>query len=302
VNVRGFFVYGWEVLRRSAQNTYPMRYCPFLLLLCMLLSCGQEPEQVARMLEMNLEVADGTGYLDQSAPAAAAAADVAAPNPPIIGDRKIIRTGELHFEVGDLDAARGRILEQVKATSGYVEGDDRNNYGSSFTVRLRVRIPATRFDAFLSTLSGLGTLQNQDISANDVTEEWVDVEARLGAKKAVEQRYLEIVTQAKKVSEVLEVERELGNVRTEIESMEARMRSLRDQVAMSTLTITCTKPQPNNEVLAPHFGVALKEGWFNLVRAIASVLQVWPFVLLGSGLLWWLVRRWKGRRKAAVRA
>lgn len=276
-----------------------MRYFLILLLLCMLHSCGREPNEVAQMLDMNLEVADGTGYSDKSAPAAA---DVAAQNPPIIGDRKIIRTGELNFEVGDLEAARGRILEQVKATGGYVDSDDRNNYGSSFTVRLRVRIPANRFDAFLSTLSGLGTLQNQDISAYDVTEEWVDVEARLGAKKAVEQRYLEIVTQAKKVSEVLEVERELGNVRTEIESMEARMRSLRDQVAMSTLTITCTKPQPHNEVFAPHFGVALKEGWYNLVRATASVLQVWPFVLLGGGLLWWLVRRWKGRRKAAVRA
>jgi urease accessory protein UreE len=94
----------------------------------------------------------------------------------------------------------------------------------------------------------------------------VDVEARLAAKKKVEARYLELVAQAKTVTEVLEVERELGNVRAEIESMEGRMKVLRDQVAMSTLTITCTKPQARSDSFTPHVGVAVKEGWNNLLR------------------------------------
>ncbi len=211
-------------------------------------------------------------------------------------DRKIIRTGELRFEVKDLDEARATILAQVRAGGGYVEGDDHSDWGNTLAMTLRVRIPAEKFDAFVSGLKDLGELQNQSINAQDVTAQWVDVEARLGAKREVEARYLEIVKQAKTVTEVLEVERELGNVRAEIESMEAQMKSLRDQVAMSTLTITCTKPQARTDSFTPHVGVALNEGWNNLLRFFVGVLHIWPFVLLSGALAWWWARR---RRRAA---
>ncbi len=235
-----------------------------------------------------------------STPEARNADGVAAtPVTPAPADRRIIRTGELRFQVDDLEASRSRLQEGVGAVGGYVEGDDRNDYGSSMTMTLRVRIPAEKFDAFVAGLDDLGELEYQSINATDVTAEWVDVEARLKAKKEVEARFLEIVKQAKTVTEVLEVERELGNVRAEIESMEARMRTLRDQVGMSTLTITCVKPQASNESVGPHVGVALREGWNNLVRVLVGALYIWPFVVLAGLVLWWLLRR--DRRKAAKR-
>lgn len=259
-------------------------------------------------------LACGNSSADRSEPTTAAIADQAASGafeksvangenttptdlPPV--DRKIIRTGELRFQVDDLEASRSRLQESVGVAGGYVEGDDRNDYGSSMTMTLRVRIPAGKFDAFVAGLSGLGELEYQSINATDVTAEWVDVEARLKAKKEVEARFLEIVKQAKTVTEVLEVERELGNVRAEIESMEGRMKVLRDQVGMSTLTITCVKPQASNESFSPHVGVALREGWNNLVRVLVGALYVWPFVLLAGGALWWLLRR--DRRKPGAK-
>ena len=213
-------------------------------------------------------------------------------------DRKIIRTGELRFEVKDLDVARAAILDQVGASSGYVEGDDRSDWGNALAMTLRVRIPAGKFDAFVTSLEGLGDLQSQSINAQDVTAQWVDVEARLNAKKEVETRYLEIMKQAKTVTEVLEVERELGNVRAEIESMEAQMKTLHDQVAMSTLSITCTKPQARSDSYTPHVAVALKEGWNNLVRVLVGALYIWPFVLIAGGALIWLLRREHRNRRA----
>lgn len=207
-------------------------------------------------------------------------------------DRKIIRSGDLRFEVDDLEAARGSILERVKAGGGYVEGDESGHWGRSRSVTLRVRIPADRFDAFVQELQGLGRLESQNINATDVTSEWVDVEARISAKRAVEKRYLELAEQAKSVPEMLEVERELGNVRAEIESMEARMKALRDQVAMSMLTITCTKQQALVERFSPKFGVAFKEGWNNLLRFSVWLTNLWPFVILIGVLVWW----WRKRR------
>ena len=210
---------------------------------------------------------------------------------PLPAERKIIRNGDLRFEVDDLDAARNSVLQRVKDNGGYVEGDERGDYGRSLSLTLRVRIPADRFDAFVQEMQGLGKLENQNISATDVTTEWVDVEARLDAKRAVEKRYLELAGQAKNVQEMLEVERELGNVRAEIESMEARMKSLRDQVSMSALTITCTKQQALVERFSPKFGVAFKEGWNNMLRFAVGLTNLWPFVLVTVLLVWWWRRR-----------
>lgn len=212
---------------------------------------------------------------------------------PLPAERKIIRSGSLTYEVDDLDAARATILERVKAEGGYAEGDDRGEWGNMRSVTLRVRIPADRFDAVVEGMGTLGRLENRSINAVDVTTEWVDVEARLEAKRAVEKRYLELAAQAKNVQEMLEVERELGNVRTEIESMEARMKSLRDQVAMSTLTITCQKRVASTERFSPRFGVALKEGWNNLLRFLVGLTHLWPFVIILAALLFW----WRRRRK-----
>lgn len=211
---------------------------------------------------------------------------------PLPPERKIIRNGDLRFEVDDLDAARNSVLQRVKANGGYVEGDERGDYGRSLSLTVRVRIPADRFDAFVQDLQGLGKLESQNISATDVTTEWVDVEARLEAKRTVEKRFLELAGQAKNVQEMLEVERELGNVRGEIESMEARMKSLRDQVSMSALTITCTKQQALAERFSPKFGVAFKEGWNNLLRFAVVLTNLWPFVLVSIVLVWW----WRKKR------
>lgn len=258
-----------------------MRTIPLALAALLLIACGNNAKNAERWATAD-EASNG-GYEDE---AATLSADVQLPV-----DRKIIRSGDLRYEVIDLDAARNHILAQVTAHGGYVEGDDRNDRGSSIDMTMRVRIPADRFDAFLGSVKGLGTLMDQHISANDVTAQWVDVEARLAAKRTVEERFLAIVGQAKTVTEVLEVERELGNVRAEIESMEAQMKTLKDQVGMSTLTISCTKPQARMNSYTPHFGSALRDGWIYFVRTLEAILHLWPFFLLSGGLLLWIRQR-----------
>jgi hypothetical protein len=266
------------------------RLLPIVFVL-FLLACGRSSPEAERWATADM-AADG-GFERNEAVA------TAEDRTPL--DRKIIRTGELRYEVGDLDAARGQVLKLVGASGGYVEGDDRNDRGSAIDLSLRVRIPADRFDAFLVGLKGLGELQDQHISATDVTAQWVDVEARLSAKRKVEERFLAIVDQAKTVTEVLEVERELGNVRAEIESMEAQMKALKDQVSMSTVTITCTKPVARNNAYTPHFGVAIREGWNLFVQFLVGVLHLWPFFLIAGGVVLWLFRRRSSRKSVSNR-
>lgn len=259
-----------------------------LVLLLLLAACERSPEQFAKGLAEEAPAFSGEmEMMDRSG----------GTTTPVPTDRKIIRSGSLTYEVDDLDVARAAILERVKTAGGYAEGDDRGEWGNTRTVSVRVRIPADRFDAFVEGMGTLGRLENRSINATDVTTEWVDVEARLEAKRAVEKRYLELAAQAKNVPEMLEVERELGNVRAEIESMDARMKSLRDQVAMSMLTITCNKQVAVSERFSPKFGVALREGWNNLLRFLVGLTHLWPFVLVAGVLMWW----WRRRRKARAK-
>ncbi len=291
MNGGGFFVYRHTEIELTfvpRQQPFTMHRIAPLLALLFLFACGRSGEDASEPYALAKDAAV-TGFNEEYAPPSST---VQAPI-----DRKIIRSGDLRFEVDDLEAARGSILERVKAGGGYVEGDERGDWGRSRSVTLRVRIPADRFDAFVQDLQGLGRLESQNINTMDVTSEWVDVEARISAKRAVEKRYLELAGQAKSVPEMLEVERELGNVRAEIESMEARMKALRDQVSMSTLTITCTKQQALVERFSPKFGVAFKEGWNNLLRFTVWLTNLWPFVILIGVLVWWWRRRRARRAK-----
>lgn len=262
-----------------------MRIALYLLVLSVMMGCGADHTSAPAMAEMTPE----RMVLDASSAGNGQAAQQVAT------DRRIVRTGELQFEVDALEAARSTAIQKVLAAGGLVEGDDQGEWGSQRSVTLRFRIPADRFDAVVQELQGLGRLEQQHINATDVTTEWVDVEARLKAKRTVEARYMELAGQARQVSELLEVERALGDVRAEIESMEARMRSLRDQVAMSTLTVTCIKQQAVSERFAPRFGVALREGWNNLLRFLVGLTNLWPFVLVAAGLVWWWRRRRRGK-------
>jgi len=290
MNGGGFFVYGstkttTTFVRPTFSTTAMLRKLTFLTIATLFLACGRSSEPAARWAEVD-KASNGAFEAANQAPAPTQA--------PI--DRKIIRTGDMRYEVSDLEAARDQVLKQVAAFNGHVEGDDRSDAGSAVNLVLRVRVPADRFDGFIASLSGLGELLDQHISATDVTAQWVDVEARLAAKRKVEQRYLAIVDEAKTVTEVLEVERELGNVRAEIEGMEAQMRVLRDQVSMSTLTITCTKPVARNDRYTPHFGLALREGWNLFLQFMVAVVHAWPFFLVAGGIVFWLTRRRVARK------
>ena len=267
-------------------SLHPMsRLLPIVFVL-FLLACGRSSPEAERWATADVAADGGYERTEAGAPV---------PNAGYV-ERKIIRTGDLRYEVDDLDVARSHIVTQVGANGGYVEGDDRNDRGLSIDMSMRVRIPADRFDAFLGSLKGLGELLDQHISATDVTAQWVDVEARLAAKRKVEERFLAIVGQAKTVTEVLEVERELGNVRAEIESMEAQMKALKDQVGMSTLTINCTKPQARINSYTPHFGSALRDGWIYFLRSLEAILHLWPFFILIGGLLLWIRQRRRSKK------
>ncbi len=217
-------------------------------------------------------------------------------------ERKLIKNGSIVFEVSDVAETTKKLLELTTAAGGYLSSESQNSYTGSPRYEQTIRIPADKLDEFISKVEGLARRVDQkNINTQDVTEEFIDVETRLKTKMELEARYRELLKQANKVDDILAIETQLGNVRSEIESMEGRLTYLKNQVAFSTLTVTYYTVVSGNHGFGYRFANSFGAGWSSLLDFIIGLFEAWPFVLmLGLGI--WLFVRWrKGTRtKRAV--
>lgn len=154
-------------------------------------------------------------------------------------ERKLIKNAELYLEVDDYDSAVNSLKAEVTAVDGYITNETANVIDQKGTKRgnLQIRIPQYRFEDFLIGMNNYGKLKNSHIYSQDVTEEYIDVESRLKTMRTKEERLLNILTQSGNLSDVLAVENELANTRSQLESLEGRMRYLNNQTEYSTVNI-----------------------------------------------------------------
>jgi len=184
----------------------------------------------------------GTALSACSLPERGAPLDAAAPlaaqralEQPGVEQRLLIRKASLTIETDDVRAIAGKAQELTKAVGGYVESSSTYHEGQSFFLALRV--PDARFENFLDDLSKLGKVKDKSASAQDVTEEVIDAEARLKNLVVTRDRLRKLLERTADVKDVIAVERELSRVQGEIESLEARLKRLRSQVQLSTVNL-----------------------------------------------------------------
>ena len=162
-------------------------------------------------------------------------------------ERKIIRNAELQLESDKPDEAQRKIGEIANQFGGFVvESQKRSSDLSAVetdTITLTIRVPAEKFETALSEIRKTASrVIVETVKGQDVTEEFIDIEARLKAKKALEQQFIEIMKRSNSVEDALNVQRELANVRGEIEQIEGRKRFLENQASLSTINITIQTP------------------------------------------------------------
>jgi len=186
----------------------------------------------------------------------------------------LIRTGQATMQVDSLTRGLAALRALAARTGGYVGGLSMQNEGQETrAATLELRIPSARFDEVLTGLKSIGTLESMTTQAQDVGEEYVDLDARMTNARKLEQRLIGILgTRTGKLRDVLDVERELARVREEIERYEGRMRYLRARAAMSSFTVSVHEARPlvgeyrGSAVLAE----AARAAWRNFVGSIAS--------------------------------
>ncbi len=159
-------------------------------------------------------------------------------NPSGQQERKLIKSGSISLEVEQLAAAEEAVLEWCQSFGGYVASSFNHETNAAFTVR----IPAVHFDAAMAAAGNLGRVRSRNVSTQDVSEQFYDLQTRLDTRKILRDRLQAYLTQAGNMEDLLGIERELNSTLTEIESMEGRMRRLSNQIDYSTITVDLHLP------------------------------------------------------------
>ncbi|RLM57539.1 DUF4349 domain-containing protein [Halobellus sp. Atlit-31R] len=203
--------------------------------------------------------------------------DVATPD-----ERAIIRTGTVVVEVEEFETAQSNLTATVEGYGGYVSDtrQDRRQVDNETWIRgeMVLRVPSEDFDALVADARGLGTVESVEVNSRDVTDQLVDLEARLENLRAERDRLRELYQQANDTEDVLAVQRELSDVQGEIERLEARQQSLQRRVAYSTLTVRLEEPRPTPGRAAP-------DHWYDTPVLSAFLQSVDGVVLVGRALV-----------------
>ncbi|HEX5589482.1 MAG TPA: DUF4349 domain-containing protein [Candidatus Limnocylindrales bacterium] len=221
-------------------------------------------------------------------------------------DLLIIKTGTLDLQVDAVPAAVTEATDAIEALGGYVAGSEQTGDGDDVTASLTFRIPAERWTDALEALRGLALdVIAEHTGTEDVTGEVVDLRARIANLQATELALQGIMSQAKLISDVLEVQDELTHVRGEIEAATAERQRLEEQAAYSTLAVRFgVEPEPAVATVQERFDPATEvdQATANLVEILQALATagiwfgiVWLPILLALGLVafvsWLVLRR-----------
>lgn len=193
-------------------------------------------------------------------------------------DRKIVSTASLTMEVKNVQTAFDEITKIVQASGGYISSSSTYDSGGRKTGDMTTRVPQKNFYSTIEQIETLGTVKSRQISGQDVTEEFIDLGARLDNLKKQETRLQEILKNATTVKDVLEVEHELERVRGEIERLTGRLNYLNQSIEMSTITVSASEPAP---ITGQGWGItdALSEAVTGFIESVKGVIIFIGFIL-----------------------
>jgi hypothetical protein len=219
--------------------------------------------------------------------------------------RLIVRTGQASIEVDSLEPAMTELRRVVQRAGGFVaDASVQSGRNQLRQATLELKVPSTRFDELTEGLQPIGRLEFVNVGAEDVSEEFVDLSARVANGRRLEERLVELLrSRTGKLQDVLSVERELARVREEIERMEGRLRYLKTSAQLSTLSVSLHEPVP---IVATHgpgpIVEAFRAAWRNFVGVLAGAIASLGFVVPVLAFGWGLVVVGKKWRRTATTA
>lgn len=271
-----------------------------------LMGCGTEKTPTSQGVVVALAPQDIA--IAAAVDAKPVALDAANAAPPVTRDNaKIIYTAQIELRVERLLDGTAKFETLVAQSNGYVSSSKlKNEQGNLSSAFWKIRIPSDRYRAFLRDLAQLGQVVQQNSSSQEVTEEFIDLEARIKNLQRQETRLETRLERVGNSDEILRLEQEITRVRTDIERLQGRQRFLTDQTAMSTVDVTISETktfQAPVTVAEPTFGDRTNAAWNTsrsllteaALRVTSGVIIVGPWcVLLGLPLYMVSRKIWRG--------
>ncbi|NCB69627.1 MAG: DUF4349 domain-containing protein [Bacteroidia bacterium] len=219
--------------------------------------------------------------------------------------KKIIKDGRLGIEVKNLKAAKTNIDTLIRSLGGYYDNESLINNDYSTEYNLRIRIPSNNMELLIRKIEkGEGEVSYKEITARDVTEEFIDLETRLTNKQKYLAQYQELLKNAKSIKEILDIQEKIRVLEEEIESSTGRLKYLNDQVNYSTLELNISQPKPYK--YTPQYRGSFFEkvkqsvirGWYGFVDFFLFLLSNWAVLILFAVIIYFWV---KYRRKLKLK-
>jgi len=270
----------------------------------------EAPPQVYARSEMDeagspMETAQATGVWGQSAQAQELSATGRKP--------MIVYSGKTEVKVSKLKESADTVLKLIDQYGGYMSNMQEYNYETSQSVSITARIPASKIMDFMREAKKLGEVISSNLSGDEVTEEYFDLQARLEALHVSESRLEELLSRSGKLSDLKEIERELMSRQQEINQVEGRMRYLKDRSDMGTLEISLVTeaPPPKPSIgFTWDFPEVFSQAWLNLkytlrgfthgvIYFVVNAIFWLPILIVIALILWYVIRRLKSATSAS---
>jgi hypothetical protein len=224
-----------------------------------------------------------------------------------INKKKIIKDGSISIKTKDITSSKKNIDEIVKKFNSYYDTEELHNNDAGTYFNLKLRIPTDNFEKLIKAIeNGKDEIIRKSIHSRDVTEEFVDIEARLSNKRDYLKRYKDLLLKASTVKDIIDVEENIRKLQEEIESKEGRLKYLNDQIDYSTFEIELFqekeyiyKPKQTDNFFE-RIKNALGEGSTALVLFILWGISLWPFliILFSIYLIWRRIIRHRKNKKS----
>jgi uncharacterized protein DUF4349 len=222
------------------------------------------------------------------------------------GRTKLIKTASYRFEVDNVKKSTEAIIQSVRKYPAYISASSLHLENPILENKMTIRVQNEYFHELLQEIDGQARfVNNRDVTTEDVSKDFVDLESRLKTKREVEARYMEILRKkAGTIEELLNAEQQIGALHEEIEATISRINYLREQVSYSTInlefyqTITQELQAADEKTLKDKFSEALSSGWQGVVAIAIALTYIWPLLLIGAVVLWFI--RFKNIRRSST--
>lgn len=269
----------------------------FFTMAFIIAACSNNPSETVESMPVEFNEiieAPPTGLADASSEKLLLSQDIS---------QKLVRSGGINFQSEDIEKDYAKIKSMLGGFNAYLENENQNNDNYRKSYNLNIRVPSERYDSLLNSISGIAfKVESKYSNVDDVTERYYDLQNRIQNKKELEIRYREILSKANQVKDILEIERNLNEVRTDIEMMEGQFNFLSKQIQFSSLQVQFYEELPYelNSPKKKGFWVrvfnALDNGWQVFLTVLVGLVTLWPFYFAGA-LIFVLVIYLKRRNK-----